>query len=454
MYPIVFIMYLIFKNQYKNTDGSLFAVNMKPEWMKEPKVAAIVEKFRKEMRTYLILLLILPLTSFLVSYVSIQLTIWMIWVLLAIVWFCLPLIHANRALKTWKKEQKLYEEAKMEHHVELKLLGKIRRVKFLPFLIPNLLAGLLAFGSYVVRFLRPDIDKRVELGSVGWLCIVMWLCGLFLWAVAVWMDRQPITVISTDSDVNLNYTRAKKNIWKNFWLMINWCNTVFVVMNFFSALVMPYWGTAVLVESIAYAVFTAGMCFPLMKQLKKVENTYQDKHNLSDDYEDDRNWIGGLLYYNPADKHSMVQKKVGVGTTMNLATPVGKGYVIFSALALMIIPVTCIWVILLEFTPIQLEVENRTLYAKQLNVNYEIPVEHVENVKKITELPSWSKTSGTAMDTLEEGTFFIRNVGKCEVFLNPQNTEFLHFTADGVDYYMSGYDDAQTEEIYQLLTQH
>ena len=35
--------------------------------------------------------------------------------------------------------------------------------------------------------------------------------------------------------------------------------------------------------------------------------------------------------------------------------------------------------------------------------------------------------SGTAMDTLEKGTFFIRNVGKCEVFLNPENTEFLHF---------------------------
>lgn len=57
------------------------------------------------------------------------------------------------------------------------------------------------------------------------------------------------------------------------------------------------------------------------------------------------------------------------------------------------------------------------------------------------------------MDTLEEGTFFIRNVGKCEVFLNPENTIFLHFSAAGIDYYMSGYDDAQTEEIYQLLTQ-
>ena len=160
----------------------------------------------------------------------------------------------------------------------------------------------------------------------------------------------------------------------------------------------------------------------------------------------------GIFYYNPADRHSMVPKKVGMGTTMNLATPVGKGSAILGAVVLMVtIPAMCIWLILDEFTPIRLAVEDEILYAKHLNVDYEIHVEDIEHVEKITELPSWSKSSGTAMDTLEKGTFFIRNVGKCEVFLNPENTEFLHFSADGTDYYMSGSDDAQTEEIYQII---
>ena len=139
---------------------------------------------------------------------------------------------------------------------------------------------------------------------------------------------------------------------------------------------------------------------------------------------------------------------------MNLATPIGKGSMILSALILvLLIPGCCIWVLLLEFTPIRLQIEDQTLYARQLSTNYEVEVEQIENLEKITELPGWSKVCGSAMDTLEEGTFFIRNVGKCEVFLNPENTIFLHFSAAGIDYYMSGYDDAQTEEIYQLLTQ-
>lgn len=82
------------------------------------------EKFRREMKQYFIFLLIVPLSSFLIKYISIQLTIWMMWILLAIVLLCLPLVHANNGLKRWKTEHCLYETEKMEHRIELKAVGK------------------------------------------------------------------------------------------------------------------------------------------------------------------------------------------------------------------------------------------------------------------------------------------------------------------------------------------
>lgn len=397
MYPVLLVLYFCFRGQYQYADGCLFAVNMKPEWIKEPEVAAIVEKFRREMKQYFIFLLIVPLSSFLTKYISIQLTIWMMWILLAIVLLCLPLVHANNGLKRWKTEHCLYETEKTEHRIELKAVGKVRRVNFLPFFLPNLVALLLALVPVWAKSFDPALEKTIELSSVGWLTIVMWLCGVALTAVAVWMDRQPTAVINNDSDVNLNYTRARKNIWKNFWLIVLWLNTAF------AAVILA---ASFLADNMGWMILTG----------------------------------------------SMVPKKVGMGTTMNLATPVGKGSAILGAVVLMVtIPAMCIWLILDEFTPIRLAVEDEILYAKHLNVDYEIQVEDIEHVEKITELPSWSKSSGTAMDTLEKGTFFIRNVGKCEVFLNPENTEFLHFSADGTDYYMSGSDDEQTEEIYQII---
>ena len=215
MYPVLLVLYFCFRGQYQYADGCLFAVNMKPEWIKEPEVAAIVEKFRREMKQYFIFLLIVPLSSFLTKHMSIQLTIWMMWILIAIVLLCLPLVHANSGLKRWKTEHCLYETEKMEHRIELKAVGKIRRVKFLPFFLPNLAALLLALVPVWAKSFNPALEKTIELSSVGWLTIVMWLCGVALTAVAVWMDRQPAAVINNDSDVNLNYTRARKNIWKN-----------------------------------------------------------------------------------------------------------------------------------------------------------------------------------------------------------------------------------------------
>ena len=67
MYPVLLVLYFCFRGQYQYADGCLFAVNMKPKWIKEPEVAAIVEKFRREMKQYFIFLLIVPLSSFLIK---------------------------------------------------------------------------------------------------------------------------------------------------------------------------------------------------------------------------------------------------------------------------------------------------------------------------------------------------------------------------------------------------
>lgn len=93
MYPIVFIMLFLFSTQNKYENGRLFAVNMKKEWIKDATVADIRQKFKKEMRYYSILLAIVPFVSLLTSHMSIQLTIWMFW-LLAAIFSAFPADHA------------------------------------------------------------------------------------------------------------------------------------------------------------------------------------------------------------------------------------------------------------------------------------------------------------------------------------------------------------------------
>ena len=121
-------------------------------------------------------------------------------------------------------------------------------------------------------------------------------------AVAVWMDRQPTAVINNDSDVNLNYTRARKNIWKNFWLIVLWLNTAFAAVILAASFLADNMGWMILTGSMVYALATLLLCIPLMKQLRKIEAVYEAKRELNDNADDGRHWIWGIFYYNPAGR--------------------------------------------------------------------------------------------------------------------------------------------------------
>jgi len=129
----------------------------------------------------------------------------------------LPLVFANSRLKEWKRQKGYYETQSTERYVELKNAGAIRCIHFFQFFLP------LAIGIIGAALALPVYKM------VGISCLIGAACGFIYFLVAVIMDRQPIQVISSDSDININYSRAKKNIWKNFWLCCIWMNTILIL---------------------------------------------------------------------------------------------------------------------------------------------------------------------------------------------------------------------------------
>lgn len=152
----------------------------------------------------------------------------------------------------------------------------------------------------------------------------------------------------------------------------------------------------------------------------------------------------------------MVEQRVGIGTTVNMATSLGKGLTIFSAIMMLSFPLLCIWLIQEEFTPIDLVIQNHTLCAQHLKTDYQIPLSEIKDPTLLTasDLPDWTRTYGTSMDTLEKGTFTISGGEDVNVFLNPENDAFLQFSANGKTYYMGGVDDTQTKGIHEELLTH
>ena len=148
----------------------------------------------------------------------------------------------------------------------------------------------------------------------------------------------------------------------------------------------------------------------------------------------------------------MVESRMGTGTTVNLATKTGVITTIFAVLAMASLPIICIWMIMVEFTPIKVTVENEMIICEQLKVEYEIPLSEVESYTIIEELPQMNKLKGMGMDNVYIGTFEVWREGSFETFLNPQNELFIRLVMeDGEVYYISGVTDEDTGKLIENI---
>lgn len=445
MYPILFLMYFFLRPAGELKNGYCFAVGMKRDWIGQKEVVEIQEGYRREAKRLLIVLALIPFVTWVLPGFAIPLTVWMLWMVAVCILPMIPVARANGRLKRWKRAQGFSTSVFSETYTEMKNAGAVRRVKFLPFLIPMLLSGAVAAGS-LAYFGRRDLP------AYGVVVVSFALLTALCYGVALWMDRQKTQVISNDSDVNVNYTRAKKSLWKNTWLGMAWTNTVYTAVT---AVVFVINRSTVVALVWATLVYTAALVWLLLLHMKKsdrIDAHYEEKREEPyDAAADDDAWIGGVIYYNKKDKRTMVSQRIGIGTTTNLATTTGKVLdMIGLVMIVVVIPFCCIWVMLEEYTPLQLAVKDAALVAEHLGVAYELPLADIEKITLIEELPRLRKLNGNGMENIYEGTFR-DGAERCEVFLNPQNGVFLQIETAEETYYMSAAEDAATVEIYEAV---
>lgn len=448
MYPLLFLLYFIQKSEGKRKSDSLFGIRYSKDWLSDTEYRQFEEEYDHAMKRYLLILAVIPLLTFFIPYFSISFTIWMLWILAAIVLTMLPYYRENRKVLALKQERCGFLETEHITYAELKGAGEIRRVRWLKFAGPLLLC--ICFSVFSIFCFH---GKRLVPFCI--VVISFSLCTLLFFLCALSTDRGKTKVISSNSDINVNYTRATKNIWKNFWIISAWLNTAFVSFILAEMLLEEYFSISlsylILWGSIVYALAETVVGIVLFTKYQKLSSQYQKYMDLPQN-EEEQNWIGGMFYYNPRDRHTIVSKKVGIGTTVNFATPAGKVSGIFTALALLSIPVLCVWIILLEFTPISLTVSGNTLVARQLKNDYVIDISTIEDLTLEDEKPTVRRTSGTGMDNLQKGTFRNSTDGTIQLFWNPQNQLYLRLVSEDVIYYLGGYDDEETREVYEILT--
>ena len=441
-YPILFLMYFLYRN-LANKNGYCFGATISKELRDGDETKAIDAWYRKELKKYTLVLAVIPFVVFFTPYVSIEFTIWMIWILVVCFYPMFFYAKANKQVQEVKKERGWINVSEISY-TDLKIASVPRKVKFTTFFPTMLFSVIPVVWSY----------KRFhEAGYMAFhLCLITFAaCTILFYVFAVLTDRQKISVICDDSDTNMNFARAKKQIWKNFWLVCAWVNTAFVWFILVGMYVRHSFIWMLLIGSVVYGIGIVIVALKLVKQIHEVNRKYESKRTVVDAATDDSHWPYGLIYYNPNDKHIMVENRMGTGTAMNMATGVGKSMYVIATLCLLIIPISCIWMIMLDFTPIQTTVINEQIVCQHLSVEYEIPFAAIEAYDVIDELPEMTKLNGNGMDHVLSGTYEIYREGTFEAFLNPQNHLFIRIVTEDETYYISGVDDAQTQIIIEEL---
>lgn len=437
--------------QEKKKDNLVMGVRIPKEHIEDAEFVAIRQQYKKRLVLVTVLLFPIPFAGFLIPYDSICFTLDMFWLLLV---FLIPYgcyVSGYHQVKEIKREKAYGVPNKKKRLVDTKAASVRRKTSHFSFACASVVSFLpVLFSIFRTMEAYRKTAILVVLGSLA-------LCTPVFWVCCYMMLRTKAEILSDNSTVNENFARMKARTWDGCMQFSAWTNTVFVYIMYLLVeydFNMPYSGNTVILVIAASVVYCAVLLYVILRAAGKVGRIRariigREKHEEQE--EDDDYWIWGSIYYNPDDTHSMVEKRVGTGTTINLATGLGKGIAFISIISILLIPVMCVWMLVEEFTPVRVFVQPDTVVVSHLKKEYEIAREDISSATLIEELPPRDKIFGTNMTTLEKGTFDVEGIGDCEFCLNPEKGPYLVLDTEKKKYIFSDADEAETRKAYEAI---
>lgn len=416
-------------------------------------VEHIVQKYRSQARVVVAAGTGISCVLLLLHGMALQTTVWTAFVFLAIMAVNVPYFMGNRELKDFKRRIGLGNGEKVSF-VDLENAGAVHALKPIGVILPNLAGGILVLLSLL-------IDLKIFPVRGGWLAgsflmtailATGWFMGLLITAFAFLMDGFRNEAISADSAVNANYNRAKKKNMADYFVLFLWLNVAFMMLGL-AAFLFFYTDLLAMIGLAVYMLLLMGGTAVFVLRQRQIERSYEKEFTILSD--DDDNWILGQLYYNPRDSRLNVEKRVGVGGTINLAHPLGKVFGVLAGLSLVFTVLCLVWLGMLEATPLRLTVEQGCVICHQLRDEYVIPVSEIETVEWGEDIHALrlARISGVGMDDLLKGNFYVNDQRGCKVFLAPSAGCYVKIVTAQGTYYVSGATAQETQEAYHLLAE-
>lgn len=451
--PVMLIMYGVLYFEGKRKGNILFGVTLWKDNFSEAENVEL-EKLKKAYKRNLMFVNLIIIAGFILCCIpersSIYMSCFMLLILIMIVIYFVPFVNANKKL-TEIKSREIYLNGENTVHdvraVDIKAAAGKEPVLFVKTATVGMIAGIVPF------ILECFIGKSSDMKGVNLMIIgIFSLVGIMFYMLMFYFSGMKTEVLSSDSSVNIQIARVKHYQWSRASAVFIWINTVYAFYIWIRMGDITTGWLEVLIVSFLYAVIL--MIVMLLAQIKvmRVQNKYAAESFEGAD--DDRYWLWGLIYYNKNDKRLMVNKRVGIGTTINMAKPAGKIAMVLVGIILIVSTVgACIWMLLIDYTPVSLEITDNYIISSQLSEEYTISLNTVTNAELLDKLPDMSKRVGTGMESIYKGSFVEREGEgkKCEVCVRIKDGPYIRLETESGIYYLNDEEPEKTLSIYEAI---
>lgn len=432
------VMYLMLRNETKFKKNLAVGVTIPYEGRSDQSVLALLARFKRQIGWVSLTMAALGTALMLLPVgLGTSLMLWGLWADLCIVAEYLPYVSCNRALKRLKAERGWRRAREGTVAVDLGAAAQPeRRLSPLHFLPPLALALLPAAAECLG-------GSRVA----GAVLALNGLCVVVFYAIYRWARRQA-ELTGEDTDLNAALTRLRRRAWLRFWLWGAW------FMGLFSP-AMWLCMYRVVPGLIAIAVLSAGLLLVLLRLelglRRRQERLTRDSGKGFYPDADDQ-WIGGVLYCNPQDRHLLVNDRVGMGMTVNLARRGGQVVMGVVAVLLLCLPLMGVPVMLDEHGTVSLSVEEGAVTAAHGGSRYEIAMGEIARAELLGELPAGlRRVAGTAMDSVYKGRWRCDRYGELTLCLDPREGPYLLLELENGRRYLLGA-PGETRAVWEQVT--
>lgn len=442
MLPVLFILYFMLRSEAKPRKNIVLGVTLPYIAREDPEVKGIVGAYKRQLGIVTLALILPPFAALLTKHMSIAMTIYMVWLECVLVGMYVPYIRQHRKLKALKKERGWYSGAAGKAVVDLRAAAAPRRTVsgwwFLPPAILSLVPVFAQFGD-----IRGNWPFLMVLSIMAALVVSCY----FFYRV---LYRQRAEVVDENEALTGALTRVRRHNWARFWLWMAYLSAAYSIGIWLCGMN----GNAVLILSLAYAFALLLIAMRTEFAARRAQYALAANSGQSTYVDEDAHWIWGMFYYNPDDRHILINNRVGMGTTVNFARRSGQIFMGVSALLLLAMPLVGVWMMHEEFTPVQLSVTQEAVVANHCARTYTIPYDEIDEVQRMDVLPQGVRTAGTAMDTVMKGNYRLEGIGNCRVCLDPRVPPFLVIrTADAV-YVVGASQSEAAEACYGEILKH